>query len=59
MSYVEPIENLIKAFSRLPSVGRRTAERFVYYLLKSGKKDVAELTLALKNLIDSIHQKQP
>lgn len=54
MSYVEPIENLIKAFSRLPSVGRRTSERFVYHLLKSGKKDVAELTLALKNLIDKV-----
>lgn len=54
MSYVKPIENLINAFSRLPSVGRRTAERFVYYLLKSGKKDVAELTLALKNLIEKI-----
>lgn len=54
MSYAEPIENLIKAFSRLPSVGRRTSERFVYHLLKSGKKDVAELTLALKNLIDKV-----
>lgn len=52
--YSKPIQNLIQAFSRLPSVGERTAERFVFYLLKSGKKDVAELTLALKNLIDEI-----
>ncbi len=52
--YPDPIQKLIRAFSRLPSVGQRTAERFVFYLLKSGKKDVAELTLALKNLIEQI-----
>ncbi|MFH1947247.1 MAG: recombination mediator RecR [Candidatus Magasanikbacteria bacterium] len=52
--YPKPIQNLIQAFSRLPSVGKRTAERFVFYLLKSGKKDVAEMTLALKNLIEEI-----
>lgn len=52
--YSKPIQNLIKAFSLLPTVGQRTAERFVFYLLRSGKKDVAELTLALKNLIDNI-----
>ena len=52
--YPEPIHNLITALSKLPSVGPRTAERFVFYLLKSGKKDVAELTLALKDLIENI-----
>lgn len=52
--YSSPIENLIKAFSKLPTVGQRTAERFVFYLLKSGKKDVAELTLSLKELMDKI-----
>lgn len=48
--YPLPIQNLIKALSRLPSVGQRTAERYVFYLLKSGRKDVTELTLTLKNL---------
>ncbi len=54
MGYAKPIQDLIDAFSRLPSVGRRTAERYVFYLLKSGKKDVAELTLALKGLIENV-----
>ncbi len=54
MAYSKSIKNLINAFSQLPSVGPRTAERFVFYLLKSGKKDVAELTLALKELIESV-----
>jgi len=52
--YPSPIQQLIKAFSQLPSVGHRSAERFVFHLLKSGKKDAAELTLALKNLIEKI-----
>ncbi|HRH23309.1 MAG TPA: recombination mediator RecR [Candidatus Magasanikbacteria bacterium] len=52
--YSKSIEHLIQAFGSLPSVGPRTAERFVFYLLKSGKKDVAELTLALKELIESV-----
>ncbi|MBU0597197.1 recombination mediator RecR [Patescibacteria group bacterium] len=52
--YSDPIQKLIIAFSSLPTVGPRTAERFVFYLLKSGKKDVAELTNALKNLIGNI-----
>lgn len=52
--YAKPIQQLIQAFNKLPSVGTRTSERFVFYLLKSGKKDVAELTLALKQLMETI-----
>ena len=52
--YSKSIQNLIDAFRRLPSVGQRTAERFVFYLLKSGKKEVGEITLALKELIDNV-----
>ncbi|MBU0661375.1 recombination mediator RecR [Patescibacteria group bacterium] len=54
MSYADPIEQLIRAFRQLPSVGQRSAERFVFSLLKSGKKDAAELTLALKGLIQEM-----
>jgi len=52
--YSKSIEQLIRAFSKLPSVGPRTAERFVFHLLKSGKKDAAEITNALKGLIENI-----
>ena len=52
--YSKPIKQLISAFSALPSVGERTAERFVFYLLKSGKKEAAELILALKNLMRDV-----
>ncbi len=52
--YPKTIEQLIKNFSKLPSVGRRTAERFVFHLLKSGKKDVAEMVLNLKEISNNI-----
>lgn len=52
--YARPIQQLIDALSRLPSVGQRSAERFVFYLLKSGRKDVGELTNALQNLMTQI-----
>lgn len=52
--YSKSIQNLINAFAKLPSVGERTAERYVFYLLKSGKKDAGEITLALKELLERV-----
>lgn len=52
--YTPTINNLIKALKRLPSVGEHTAERYVFHWLKSGKKEVAELMLALKELIEKV-----
>lgn len=52
--YSPSIKKLISAFAKLPSVGQRTAERYVFYLLKSGKKDAAELAVSLKNLIEQV-----
>jgi len=34
MRYPKSIQNLIEHFSKLPSVGPKTAERYVFYLLK-------------------------
>lgn len=52
--YSHSITKLIEILKKLPSVGERTAERYVYHWLKSGKKEVTELMLALKTLIESI-----
>ncbi|HRY36355.1 MAG TPA: recombination mediator RecR [Candidatus Magasanikbacteria bacterium] len=51
--YSSSINNLIEALKKLPSVGQRTAERFVFYWLKSGKKEVNELREALNNLLQN------
>lgn len=52
--YSRPIQKLLDAFARLPGVGPRTAERFVFHLLKSGKKEVAELAEALQRMIATV-----
>lgn len=52
--YSKSIDKLIVELKKLPSIGQHGAERFVYYWLKSGKKPVTELMLALKNLIDTV-----
>lgn len=52
--YCSPIERLIRAYAKLPSVGRRTAERYVFHLLKKGKKDAAEIANALIQLLDEV-----
>jgi recombination protein RecR len=52
--YSKSINRLIDSLKKLPSVGQRTAERFVFHLLKSGKKDVGELILSLKDLVDNV-----
>ncbi|MBI5729445.1 MAG: recombination protein RecR [Candidatus Magasanikbacteria bacterium] len=52
--YSPSISRLIKALKKLPSVGERTAERFVFHWLKSGKKEVTELMLALKDVIETV-----
>jgi recombination protein RecR len=52
--YSPSINNLIRALKKLPSVGERTAERYVFHWLKSGKKEVTELVLNLKELIETV-----
>lgn len=44
------IQRLIEAFSRFPSIGPKTAERFVFYLLKQSKQELDDLSLIIKNL---------
>lgn len=44
------IQKLIDLFSKFPTVGPRTAARFVFYLLKKDKREIDELTQAILNL---------
>ncbi len=48
MNYPQAIYDLIKAFSELPNVGPKTAERYVFYLLKNNDSQLFNLS---KNII--------
>lgn len=54
MAYSQPIQQLIDSLKNLPSVGEKTAERYVFHLLKSGKKEAGEIALALKTLLENV-----
>lgn len=44
------IQNLIRQFSKLPSVGPRTASRYVFWLLKQPETDLQKFGETIKNL---------
>ena len=52
--YPPSIEKLIEIFSRFPTVGKRTATRFVFYLLKLPKKEIEEFKTAIDEVLKKI-----
>ena len=44
----EPIEKLIEEFARLPGIGRRSAERMAFHVLKSSGDEVRRLSQAIE-----------
>jgi len=52
--YSKTIQKLIDLFSKFPTVGPRTASRFVFYLLKKPKDEIEKLTSAIKELKNNV-----
>jgi len=50
----DSLERLINELSRLPTIGRKTAQRLAFYLLKQSKEDVARLSQALLDVKEKI-----
>ena len=48
------VENAVVALSRLPGIGRKTAQRLVFFLLKNSRREVEELSAALLALKDKV-----
>ncbi len=49
MQIVEPLQKVIEELSKLPSIGRKTAQRLAVYLLK---KDLAEVELLVNSILE-------
>jgi len=56
MYYPSAIQKLINLFSRFPTVGPRTAARFVFYLLKLSDTEIKELTQSIASLKSAVKQ---
>jgi recombination protein RecR len=52
--YPKIIENLVQQLSKLPGVGRKTAERYVFHLIKQTPAQNKLLAKDLHNLADSL-----
>jgi recombination protein RecR len=52
--YPEPLENLIREFQKLPSIGRKTAERLAFYLLSQPPEELALLSQAVAHVTEKI-----
>lgn len=50
MRYPQAIQNLIEKLSTLPSVGPKTAERYVFHLLRQNDESLAKLAQAINEL---------
>jgi len=46
----EPVTRLVDELSRLPGVGRRTAERLAFHLLKANREDAMRLSKAIADV---------
>lgn len=54
MRYAEPIDRLIKAFSRLPGIGEKSATRLALYVLNSGRDYASELASSVMAVKDKV-----
>jgi recombination protein RecR len=48
--YSSSVENLIKIFAKFPTIGRRTAARFVFYLISLNNQEIEEIIKAIENI---------
>ncbi len=54
MAYPKLIENLIEKLNKLPGVGRRSAERMVFYLLNHSKEESQSLAESIVDLKEGL-----
>ena len=51
---MDSIKKLTELFAKFPTIGSRTAGRFVYYLINSSQQEVEQLITAIQELKNSI-----
>ena len=55
MNQIDSMERLVNEFSRLPSVGKKTAQRYAYFLLTMNMEDVRNFADAMVVAKEKIH----
>jgi recombination protein RecR len=52
--YAKPIDHLIQALTRLPGIGRKTASRLAFHILRSSPSEAQELARAILDVKEKI-----
>ena len=55
MAQIDSLERLINEFSKIPSVGKKTAQRYAYFLLTMKDEDVKDFADAMVSAKENIH----
>ena len=55
MNQIDSMERLVNEFSKLPSVGKKTAQRYAYHVLTMSESDVKDFASALVTAKEKIH----
>ena len=53
--HAKPIDNLIEALTKLPGIGRKTASRLAFYILRSSLSEAQGLARAILDVKEKIH----
>lgn len=53
--FITPISRLIEEFSKLPGIGRKTAQRLAFHILTRKEEDVKKFAYALVDAKKSVH----
>ncbi|OGQ03488.1 MAG: recombination protein RecR [Deltaproteobacteria bacterium RBG_19FT_COMBO_46_12] len=52
--HAKPIDHLIEALSKLPGIGKKTASRLAFYILRSSPSEAQELAKAISDVKEKI-----
>ena len=55
MNQIDSMERLVNEFSKLPSVGKKTAQRYAYFLLTMNEAEVREFAESMVSAKEKIH----
>jgi len=55
MLHAKPIDHLIEALSKLPGIGKKTASRLAFHILRSSLSEAQELARSILDVKEKIH----
>jgi recombination protein RecR len=55
MPHAKPIDHLIETLTRFPGIGKKTASRLAFHILRSSLSDAQELSKAILEVKEKIH----